>query len=123
MQTVLSGHLRMSRQAFDDYWAGQSMDAAAMETKLGVTFSVDAVTGREYSEVPTANYFGKLATKDQKRLALHVIDPASELTLGQYQALQQWVASGGPARLEAQLAQNHPETAAMPEDDGATDGE
>ena len=66
MQTVLSGQLRMSRQAFNDYWIGQSMDPAAMASKLGVTTSLDAATGREYAEVPTANYFGKLATKDQK---------------------------------------------------------
>jgi len=102
-QTIMRGTLRFPAQEFNDYFAGQSLDPAAVAGELGATTNADGEV-----EVPKASFFGKLDPVHQTDLLPSVIDPNSGRTFSEYEA-------SGPQRWLDKLSQTEPEIAASPE--------
>jgi Large polyvalent protein associated domain 22 len=111
--------LRIPAQDFVNYFHAKGIDPAEMANRVGVTNLGEAALAGSDLEIPPANFFGQLEPEHVKALLPDVIDPATEMTPRQTEAgreeLKQWVADGGPVKLQAEYAQADAETQATPE--------
>jgi hypothetical protein len=91
LRAIFQGNdnLQIPVQRFNDFFAGKSMDAAAVAREIGAdNYANAAATLNGNVEVPTENFLGKLRPEDQQGLLPDVVNPASGVTLRQHRAVQ-----------------------------------
>jgi hypothetical protein len=121
MQSHFEGDqsFRIPAQEFVNYFVGKDIDPSVMANRAGVQNLTEAAAAGADLEIPKANFFGRLEPEHQHGLFEDLIDPSTDMTLREaragHQELQDWVANGGPEKLQADFAAADQETQATPE--------